>query len=238
MPIPHGVDDAHPQPPRPPKEACPCATRVRLLEAALECFAESGFEATSLRMIALKAGRPLSLLAHHFGNKEGLYVETFRFMFQSHRAGKAWYESMPPEGFAPRDAQEAASFFRQQIRAILDDTLSDPECQDPRREFGLKLWLREIRAPRPSLHAAIQQVLGPTSSTMLNCLHMLRPDLDDDQANLLGMTILNGVAGHGIMDGLNRLVWKTDWNPDKRSQAADLLVEFIIRGLGSPRSGP
>jgi len=53
-------------------ECPPNDTRTALLHAALASFAESGFDGTSIRMIAERAQRPLSLLAHHFGNKEGL----------------------------------------------------------------------------------------------------------------------------------------------------------------------
>ena len=58
----------------------PPNTRTDLIEVALECFAEHGYDGTSIRMIAQRAGRPLSLIGHHFGSKEGLYLEVFRFL--------------------------------------------------------------------------------------------------------------------------------------------------------------
>ena len=58
-------------------DPAPCATREALLEAGLFCFSEQGFEGTSLRMVARRAGRHTSLIAHHFGNKEGLAAEVY-----------------------------------------------------------------------------------------------------------------------------------------------------------------
>lgn len=46
--------------------------RARLREAALEMFAERGFEATSTRAVAAAAGLSPALVTRHFGSKEGL----------------------------------------------------------------------------------------------------------------------------------------------------------------------
>ncbi|MGO4753574.1 TetR/AcrR family transcriptional regulator [Streptomyces sp. 2MCAF27] len=46
--------------------------RARLREAALELFAERGFEATSTRAVAAAAGLSPALVTRHFGSKQGL----------------------------------------------------------------------------------------------------------------------------------------------------------------------
>ncbi|MFE4451647.1 TetR/AcrR family transcriptional regulator [Streptomyces sp. NPDC056796] len=46
--------------------------RARLREAALELFAERGFEATSTRAVAAAAGLSPALVTRHFGSKDGL----------------------------------------------------------------------------------------------------------------------------------------------------------------------
>lgn len=45
-----------------------------VLEAAKELFAEYGYIQTTFAMIAKKAGVALGLLAHHYGNKEKLFL--------------------------------------------------------------------------------------------------------------------------------------------------------------------
>lgn len=47
--------------------------REELLEAAAELFSEKGFYGTSIRDIARKLGVSLSVIYHHFENKEGLW---------------------------------------------------------------------------------------------------------------------------------------------------------------------
>ena len=48
-------------------------TRHIILVAALHIFARQGFEAASMRDIAIAAGTTHSLIRHHFGSKEGVW---------------------------------------------------------------------------------------------------------------------------------------------------------------------
>ena len=48
-------------------------TRERLLKAAFDEFADRGFEGTSTRSVAAKAGLQHPLVTYHFKNKEGLW---------------------------------------------------------------------------------------------------------------------------------------------------------------------
>jgi TetR/AcrR family transcriptional regulator len=68
-------------------------TKTKVLDAALLEFADKGFEGTSTRQIADRAGVRHTLLSYHFENKEGLWKiviqnlnERFRMMFQSRMA--------------------------------------------------------------------------------------------------------------------------------------------------------
>lgn len=53
-------------------------TRQRLLDAGRELFTGAGFEATSTRDIAARAGCNVSLIKYYFGSKEGLLREIVR----------------------------------------------------------------------------------------------------------------------------------------------------------------
>ncbi|MEM9066936.1 MAG: TetR family transcriptional regulator [Myxococcota bacterium] len=56
----------------------PEGVRARALEAAIEEFAERGFETGSLRAIARRAGLSQPLISYHFGSKEELWKEVKR----------------------------------------------------------------------------------------------------------------------------------------------------------------
>jgi AcrR family transcriptional regulator len=53
----------------------PVGTRAAIVEAAMKCFAQYGYEGASLGDIAKAAGTNKSAIAFHFGNKEGLWRE-------------------------------------------------------------------------------------------------------------------------------------------------------------------
>ena len=53
-------------------------TRRALLDVARRRFAESGFDAASVRSITQAAGANLGAITYHFGSKEALYVEVLR----------------------------------------------------------------------------------------------------------------------------------------------------------------
>ncbi len=52
----------------------PAATRRRILDEALVCFAAAGYGATSLDSLASGLGLRKQTILHHFGTKEGLLV--------------------------------------------------------------------------------------------------------------------------------------------------------------------
>ena len=65
------------------------STPARIRDAALACFAERGVKATTVRLIAERAGVSAALVIHHFGSKDRLRTACDRFVASHIRDRKA-----------------------------------------------------------------------------------------------------------------------------------------------------
>jgi TetR/AcrR family transcriptional regulator, regulator of cefoperazone and chloramphenicol sensitivity len=90
-------------------------TQERILKTAARLFADRGYEATSIRTIATKAGVNQAAINYHFKSKDGLYLEVLRRALRGlteHQLSHAQEtRAMPRE-------QALGEFIRQQLRPL------------------------------------------------------------------------------------------------------------------------
>jgi AcrR family transcriptional regulator len=93
--------------------------RARIRDAAITCFASSGFDAT-VRTIASAAGVSPGLITHHFGSKEGLREECDAEVLRRIRELKVETIRMSPSEAIGRIAQldEFGSTFGYTLRSV------------------------------------------------------------------------------------------------------------------------
>jgi len=207
----------------------PSDTRSALLDAALECFASHGYEGTSIRMIAERAKRPLSLISHHFGGKEGLYVEVFRRMltaFEQRLQMESVYRRELPD--SPESALDA---LREIIRVLYMDTVTHQQVQNQGWEHASVLWFREFRAPRPALRDLLQSCLSPLFDRIKACLALLCPGLGEPDLRFLSISVLGIINGHSTMHGLSELIWGDNGNSGSIDRDAERLLAIALRGV-------
>jgi AcrR family transcriptional regulator len=70
-------------------------TRERIQAAALDLFAEQGYEKTSLREIAERLGVTKAALYYHFNSKEDIVVSLFDGLLAEVDATIAWFRDRP-----------------------------------------------------------------------------------------------------------------------------------------------
>ena len=64
-------------------------TRAAIFEAALDLFRAQGYDATTMRAIAQRAGVSLGSSYHYFRSKEHLVLEFYRYLHSLHREAVA-----------------------------------------------------------------------------------------------------------------------------------------------------
>lgn len=150
-------------PPRPPgrPQGPDSVSYDRLLTAALSSFACHGFDGVSLRTIANAAGFNVSMVAHHFGSKVGLWQAVVDLIAQDHQ------ELL--ERLKALNATDEPLAFR--LMAALD-TLLDRLAERPEITMFVT---REISEPGQRLDYLIEQLLRPGADV---CIPLWREAMD------------------------------------------------------------
>lgn len=104
-------------------------TRRRLLEAAIELFAQLGYERASTRTIARRAGVSLPALQYYFGGKEGLHRACAQYITEDVRA------RLGPPAERVRLALERSDLTRAELlellRAVVEPFLEAVAAERP-----------------------------------------------------------------------------------------------------------
>ncbi|MFA7440488.1 MAG: TetR/AcrR family transcriptional regulator [Sphingomonadaceae bacterium] len=86
--------------------------RLRVLQAALECFGIFGFDGTSTRAVAERAGITHTLVLYHFGSKDKLWTATMANVLDG-------YRSSVVENLDNKDGRPAADVLKRFIEQFI-----------------------------------------------------------------------------------------------------------------------
>lgn len=151
--------------------------RDRILAAARQEFAAKGFRGATMRSIATTAQVDIALLAHYFGNKEGIFTATIELPANAHTALADVLTSPPAqqgerlcryylglwEDPGTRDqmqilARSAASNEKatQRVRDLLTGTITDPDLAAVinNRQVGFTLAMAHLLGIAYARHLA------------------------------------------------------------------------------------
>jgi len=210
------------------------SAKIRLLKVAIICFAEKGFDATSIREIAKKAGANSALVNYYFGSKTGLYKEALRYIFD---CGPMKIANTLMSSDRTHTMAEAHETLIVLIKNMLHSmmTCSNGSILD---QSSLLLVKRELQNPREDVALLILEYMRQFYDNILLCLKVLRPDLDQ----LILMDYVHSIIGqithlHNYLTLIRMFRNEPDY-PSDLAAVAQHITEFSIRGIGVPEAFP
>lgn len=198
-------------------------TRLRLLEAASEIFGKKGFWSATHEDICSKANVNTAAINYHFGSKENLYIEAWKYSFEKSM------EKYPLEGGAlPGDSPEKR--MRGRILSYLK-RIADPETYD------IDIMLKEMANPTNLLIEVITTTTKEIEFASRSLLkELIGKGASDDKIDFCYMSILSMCMGP--MQHL-RTVNEDPQIPKpnvmqldiKVENLADYTIKFIMAGI-------
>jgi TetR/AcrR family transcriptional regulator, regulator of cefoperazone and chloramphenicol sensitivity len=150
---------------RPRKDAL--ETRGRLLAAASEVFAAKGFWEATHAEICEKAGANTASVNYHFGSKENLYAEAWKYAFERSMA------SHPHDGGVAPDAP-AEERLRGRLRSLLH-RIGDPDNRE------IEIVHKEMANPTGFLGEVMHRAIDPLQRDLRSILRELLGDAASDR---------------------------------------------------------
>jgi betaine-aldehyde dehydrogenase len=177
--------------------------RRQLIEVAIDCLAELGFVGTTLAQIARRAGVSTGLVAHYFGDKDGLLEAAFRTLSRRVHDGV-------------RAQLRLAHTPRGRIQAVIDANLAPQEFNQRSASAWLAFWGQLLHVER------LKRVQTAYQRRMLsNLRHALRHLVSADEARSLAAMIA------AMIDGVWLRAVLSNWAEADSESARALLTAFV-----------
>ena len=194
-------------------------TRLRLLEAAEEVFAEKGYEAATVRDICERAGvKNIGAVNYYFQGKDRLYAEAVKFALRTCASGAPF-----PEWPADTSPEQKLRDF---IRIMMTRLIAAPKAA------SMRLWTRELTEPTAACAEAVQENIRPLAEMLRSVLAELMPKATDEERWLTGFS----VVGQCLFYRMNRAVAAVLMGPESFGRLtvdaiADHIADFTLAAL-------
>ena len=205
------------KPPRPPASATPGPPRAegdegrrgQLIEMTLDSLAEVGYVGSTLSQIAGRAGVSPGLVAHYFGDKDGLLEAAFRTL--TTRLGEAVLARL-----------NSADGPRERVQAVIDANLDAKEFDQRTGSAWLAFWGQVLH------NESLRRVQLVYQKRMLsNLRHALKMLLPGAEARRLAAMIA------AMIDGVWLRAALSTWREADSESARAMLTAFVDSRLAA-----
>lgn len=202
------------------------ATKELILDAAEGLFADSGFQATSLRDITSAAGVNLAAVHYHFGSKDALLTALFERVFAP--VNKRRIELL--------DALEAPSADAVKLEDLVRAFLSPPFelfARDIKKGATLLRFLGRLHSEPDEVRATLLVAVQPTILRFTEAFQKASPRIGPEEM-IWRIQFLIGAMAH-TMQLSQSFPIETQFQPDPL-ELLEALVRFGTAGFEAEQS--
>jgi AcrR family transcriptional regulator len=196
-------------------------TRLRLLEAAGEVFAEQGFHRATIRDICSCADANIAAVNYHFGDKERLYIAVIQ-----HWLGEA-LRKYPPDGGLPPDApapERLYAFVRSWLFRMLGEGMP---------AWHGKLMAREMSEPTAAFDVLLSETVRPMSQRLTALVRdLLGSNVDEQTVQDCAMSVAGQCCfRRHAHEMIRRLYPDQHYTSERIEQLARHVTDFSLAAI-------
>lgn len=156
------------------------STKELLLVTAGKLFATYGYDGVSTRMITDEAGLKLSSIHYHYGSKENLYIEAFRYA--KNKGVRTSFTDVAEENPALMQTPEGqAEIIRNTIFRRFHDYF-----RPDRPRWEIEILMQEIIKPSAAFDMVSEKLFKPELEGAELFLRRIKPDSSDIEISVWG----------------------------------------------------
>jgi AcrR family transcriptional regulator len=196
-------------------------TRAKLIAAAGEVFAESGFHSATVREICQRAGANVAAVNYYFRDKLGLYTEVLK-------------ESLfAAQGEAMQDALAHSKDPVDALRKFIHGILRRMYGAD-RPAWSVRIMAHEMAHPTPALAHVIDEALRPRYNQLREMIgRILQLPADHQTTRLCAHSVIGQVVHFVQGRPVIAILWPTLNMTDSEDLqlVANHITDFTLRNL-------
>ena len=171
-----------------PMETKNLTTKLALINAAGELFAEHGFEGTSIRAIADKAQVNIAGIKYHFGSKEALYLHTISHVFESGK-NTDLEKIIEEKQLSMDDKEGVANLILDLVICCYEDVFCSGQP-----DWHTKLIMQEVLHNDCAIEYTVDYYFRPKHKAVVDLYKKVKPESTTAEAYVWGFTLYSQIV--------------------------------------------